>query len=118
MQNMLQSRPDIQAVFATNDLMALGAVEAIAAAGKTGKILVVGFDAQDDARTAIREGKMDATIAQNPRAMGRLAVVAAHRLLRGETLPAEQPVAIELVSRQNVGAASQQPVQRTKPGPG
>ncbi len=118
MQNMLQSRPDIQAVFATNDLMALGAVEAIAAAGKTGKILVVGFDAQDDARTAIREGKMDATIAQNPRAMGRLAVVAAQRLLRGETLPAEQPVAIELVSRQNVGAASQQPVQRTKPGPG
>ena len=118
MQNMLQSRPDIQAVFATNDLMALGAVEAIAAAGKTGKILVVGFDAQDDARAAIREGKMDATIAQNPRAMGRLAVVAAQRLLKGETLPPEQPVAIELVSRQNVGAATPQPVQRTKPGPG
>jgi ribose transport system substrate-binding protein len=116
MQNMLQSRPDIQAVFATNDLMALGAVEAIAAAGKTGRILVVGFDAQDDARAAIREGKMDATIAQNPRAMGRLAVVAAHRLLKGETLPAEQPVAIELVSRQSAGGASPQPARPAGPG--
>ncbi len=105
MQNMLQSRPDIQAVFAANDVMALGAVEAIAGAGKTGRVIVVGFDAQDDARAAIREGKMDATIAQNPRAMGRLAVIAASRLLKGETVPAEQPVAIELVSRQNVGNA-------------
>jgi ribose transport system substrate-binding protein len=117
MQNMLQSRPDIQAVFATNDLMALGAVEAIAAAGKTGRILVVGFDAQDDARAAIRDGKMHATIAQNPRAMGRLAVIAAQRLLKGETLPAEQPVPIELVSRQNVGVAVPAAPRRASGGP-
>ncbi len=104
MQNILQAHPNVQGVFAANDVMALGAVEAIAAAGKTGRIVVVGFDAQDDARAAIREGRMDATIAQNPRAMGRLAVIAAHRLLKGDTLPAEQPVAIELVSKENVGS--------------
>ena len=91
-------------------------------AGETGVLKVVGaaglMAEQDDARAAIREGRMDATIAQNPRAMGRLALVAAQRLLKGETLAPEQPVAIELVSRQNVGAATPQPVQRTKPGPG
>lgn len=96
-QDILQSHPEIQAIFACNDVMALGAIEAIGAAGKTKSIAVVGFDAQDDARTAIREGRMAATIAQNPREMGRLAVISAARLLRKETLPADQPVPIELV---------------------
>ena len=97
MQDILQSHPDIQAIFACNDVMALGAIEAIAAAGKTKSIAVVGFDAQDDARTAIREGRMAATIAQNPREMGRLALISASKLLKGETLPADQPVPIQLV---------------------
>jgi len=97
MQDILQSHPDIQAIFACNDVMALGAIEAIAAAKKTNSIAVVGFDAQDDARTAIREGRMAATIAQNPREMGRLAVISASRILKGETLPLEQPVPIQLV---------------------
>lgn len=96
-QDILQSHPEIQAIFACNDVMALGAIEAIGAAGKTKSIAVVGFDAQDDARTAIREGRMAATIAQNPREMGRLAVISAARLLRGESLPADQPVPIQLV---------------------
>lgn len=103
-QNVLQSHPDLTAIFAANDMMALGAVEAIAAAGRTGQIVVVGFDALDDARLAIREGRMDATIAQYPREMGRLAVISADRLLRGETVPAEQPVRIELVTGQQTGA--------------
>ena len=103
-QNVLQSHPDLDAIFAANDVMALGAVEAVAAAGRTGEIVIVGFDAQEDARIAIREGRMDATIAQNPREMGRLAVISADRLLRGETAPAEQPVRIELVTGQQTGA--------------
>ena len=96
-QNILQSHPDIQAIFACNDVMALGAVEAVAAAGKTKDIAIVGFDAQDDARTALRQGRMAATIAQNPREMGRLAIVSAYRILHHEPVPAEQPVKIELV---------------------
>lgn len=96
-QNILQANPGITALFACNDVMALGAVEAIAAAGRTSAIRVVGFDAQDDARTAIREKRMAATIAQNPREMGRMAVITAMRLIKGETVPAEQPVAISLV---------------------
>lgn len=96
-QNILQSHPDVRAIFACNDVMALGAVEAVRAAGRTHDIMIVGFDAQDDARKAIREGRMGATIAQNPREMGRLAILSASHLLHGQTVPSEQPVKIELV---------------------
>ncbi len=96
-QNILQAHPGITALFACNDVMALGALEAIAAAGKSAQVSVVGFDAQDDARKAITEKRMAATIAQNPRAMGRLAVLTAVRLMNGESVPAEQPVAISLI---------------------
>ncbi|MES3035455.1 MAG: sugar ABC transporter substrate-binding protein [Gemmatimonadota bacterium] len=97
-QNILQAHPDITALFACNDVMALGALEAIAAAGKAAQVSVVGFDAQDDARKAITEKRMAATIAQNPREMGRRAVLTAARLINGETVPAEQPVAISLIN--------------------
>src|SRR5207247_2835535 len=73
-QNILQSHPDVQAVFACSDLMALGAVEAIAAAKKTGQIVVVGFDALAEARKAVEQGTMEATVAQSPATMGELAV--------------------------------------------
>ena len=96
-QNMLQAHPDISALFACNDVMALGAVEAIAAAGRTNSIIVVGFDAQDDARKAISAHRMAATIAQSPREMGRTAMITAAHILKGESVPAEQPVPIALV---------------------
>jgi ribose transport system substrate-binding protein len=99
LQNMLQAHQDIDAVFATNDLMALGAVEAIAAAGRTGAIRVVGFDAIDDARKAIAEGRMAGSVAQSPRDMGRIAIETAAKVMRGEAVPAEQVVPIELVSK-------------------
>jgi ribose transport system substrate-binding protein len=100
-QNMLQAHADIDAVFACSDLMALGATEAIAAAGRSDRIQVVGFDALDDARKAIDAGRMRASVAQSPRDMGRIAVESAARLLRGESVPAEQTVAISLVTRRD-----------------
>jgi ribose transport system substrate-binding protein len=101
-QNMLQAHPDIDALFACSDMMALGAVEAIAAAGKTGKIRVIGFDAVDDARKAIGTGAILASVAQFPSEMGRLAVEDAVMLIRGEKPPAEQKVRIELVTKDTV----------------
>ena len=98
-QNMLQAHGDIDALFACSDLMALGAVEAIAAAGRSGSIRVVGFDALDDARKMIEAGRMDASVAQSPRDMGRIAVESAARLLRGDAVPAEQKVPIALVTK-------------------
>ncbi len=101
-QNLLQSNPDIQALFACNDMMALGAVAAIAAAGKTGEIIVVGFDAIDDARSAIRKGEMHGSIAQFPAEMGRLAVEKAVDLLNGKTIADYIPTKIELVAKENL----------------
>jgi len=101
-QNLLQSNPDIQALFACNDMMALGALEAIAAAGKTGEIIVVGFDAIDDARSAIQKGEMHGSIAQFPAEMGRLAVEKAVDLLNGKTIADYIPTKIEFVAKENL----------------
>ncbi len=103
-QNILQSHPDVQAVFACSDLMALGAVEAIAAAKKTGQIIVVGFDASSEAREAVQRGTMGATIAQSPATMGALAVENAYRLMKGEGIKDEIVVPIKLITRENAGA--------------
>jgi ribose transport system substrate-binding protein len=102
-QNMLQAHSDIDALFACNDLMALGAVEAIGAAGRSGRIRVVGFDALDDARKAIEAGRMEASMAQSPRDMGRLAVEGAARLLKAESVPRDQIVPIGLVTKGSTG---------------
>jgi ribose transport system substrate-binding protein len=98
-QNMLQAHADIDTVFAASDLMALGAVEAIAAAGKTGKIRVIGFDALDDAKKAIKGGTMEATVAQFPYEMGKVAVESAVKIMAGEPLPADVMVRLEMIAR-------------------
>ncbi len=101
-QNILQSHPEVQALFACNDLMALGAIEALAAAGRSGDLPVVGFDAIHDARVAITAGDMAGSVAQHPAEMGKFAVEFAHSLLRGETIPDNIPVRLELITRQNL----------------
>lgn len=101
-QNILQSYPSIQALFACNDMMALGAVEAITAAGKTGNIIVVGFDAIEDAREAIRTGKMDGSIAQHPYDMGQFTIENAKKIIDGKTIPSYIPVNIDLITKENL----------------
>jgi ribose transport system substrate-binding protein len=98
-QNMLQAHPDIDTVFAASDLMALGAIEAIAAGGKTGKIRVIGFDALDDAKKAIAAGTMEASVAQFPYEMGKAAVESAVKVMNGETLPADIMVKLEMITK-------------------
>jgi len=100
-QNVLQSHPDVQALFACSDLMALGAVEAIAAAGKTGKVTIVGFDAFSEAREAVKKGLMDATIAQSPFDMGKFAVENASRVLKGEPIQEDTSIKIKLITKEN-----------------
>jgi ribose transport system substrate-binding protein len=101
-QNMLQAHPDIDSVFACSDLMALGAIEAIRAAGKTGHIRVIGFDALDDAKKAIAAGTMDASVAQFPSEMGRVAVENAVKVIHGEKIADDIKVKLELVTKDNV----------------
>ena len=98
MENMLQANPDIQCVFAHNDEMALGAIEAIG----DKDIIVAGFDATDDAIEAVKEGKMAATVAQQPDLMGATAVETAQKLINGETVEKSLPVEVSLITKDNV----------------
>lgn len=97
MENILQSNKDIQAVFAHNDEMALGALEAIKAAKKD--ILVVGFDAIEDAVKAVEKGDMAATIAQKPEEMGKTAAEVAVKAAKGEKVEKFYPVELELITK-------------------
>ena len=99
MENILQSHKDIQAVFAHNDEMALGALEALQAHGMN-NVIVVGFDATDDAVKAVKEGKMAATVAQKPALIGEKAVDAAIRVHKREKVDQFIPVPLELVQGQ------------------
>ncbi|WP_301107733.1 ribose ABC transporter substrate-binding protein RbsB [Sporosarcina sp.] len=95
MENILQANPDIQGVFAHNDEMALGALEAIQSAGKD--LVVIGFDATDDAVKSVKDGKLAATIAQKPEEIGKKAMEAAIATLNGEDIEANIPVDLELI---------------------
>lgn len=100
MENMLQANPDIQAVFAQNDEMALGAIEAIQSAGKTGDIQVVGFDGTEDGIKAVEAGTLSATVAQKPDEMGKLAMQAAFDYFAGETIEEYIASPLELVTNE------------------
>lgn len=97
MENIMQANPDIKGVFAHNDEMALGALEAIEAAGK--EVKVVGFDATDDAVKSVEAGKLAGTVAQKPELIGKKAVEAAVLSLKGETVEASIPVELELIKK-------------------
>lgn len=97
MENLLSGHGDVQAVFAQNDEMALGAVRALQAAGKD-KVLVVGFDGTDDGVKAVQKGKMAATVAQQPDQIGAIGVETADKVLKGETVQASIPVPLKVVS--------------------
>ena len=97
-ENILQAQPEIDGVFAHNDEMILGAIEAAEAAGRAGEIIFVGFDAVDDAVAAVEAGQLAATIAQQPAEMGRLGVEFAVKHLNGEPLEEYIPVDLALVT--------------------
>lgn len=101
MENILTGNPNIKAVFASNDNMALGAVEAIKNAGMGGQIMVVGFDANPDAAAAVLAGDMAATVAQNPTNMGALGVESVLKLINGETLDPVIDTGTVLVTAEN-----------------
>ena len=100
-ENILQANPDVAGIFAQNDEMALGAVQALGdSAGD--EIKVVGFDAIEDALSAIQDGTMNATIAQQPEVMGSLGVENAISIINGESVEENIPVEVQLVTPENV----------------
>ncbi|MDQ0352369.1 ribose transport system substrate-binding protein [Alkalibacillus filiformis] len=98
MENIIQSGEEFDAVFAHNDEMALGAVRALESAGMD-DVIVVGFDATDDAVEAVEAGEMDATIAQQPIVIGEQGIETALSIAEGESVEDFIPVDLELVTQ-------------------
>jgi ABC-type sugar transport system substrate-binding protein len=101
MEDILTRYPNVKGVFAANDLMALGAAEAVKARGKTGQVLIVGFDAIPEAAQAILRGEMAASVAQNPYNMGKFGVEYAVKALKGQRIPKRIDTGTTLVTREN-----------------
>ncbi|MGA5449531.1 substrate-binding domain-containing protein [Streptomyces umbrinus] len=101
MTNLLQAHPDVQGVFAENDEMALGAVKALGSkAGKS--VQVIGFDGTPDGLKAVKEGTMYASVAQQPKELGRIAVENALRAADGKEVEKTVKVPVKVVTAKNV----------------
>jgi ABC-type sugar transport system substrate-binding protein len=103
LESILQAHPDIDAVFCGNDAMAMGAYQALSAAGKADKVRVFGFDGAEDVVKSIQDGKIMATGMQFPEVMANTAATFADEYFKGKrTFPKKMPVAVELVKKDNI----------------
>ena len=103
LESILQAHPEINAVFCGNDAMAMGAYQALAAAGKADQVMVFGFDGAKDVIDSIYDGKIVATGMQFPKKMARMAAEQADEYIKGRRdFPQKVPVAVELVTQENI----------------
>lgn len=100
-ENIIQANPDIKAFYATNDDMALGAYQAVAAANLQG-VVTVGFDGTFNAMDSIANGEMTGSVAQQPIEEGYKGVENAVKILNGETVEKNQPLDVVVLSSDNV----------------
>jgi ribose transport system substrate-binding protein len=94
---MLNAHADLKAILCANDNMALGAVSAIQAAGKSGRVLVVGFDNISALRPLLETGQVVATADQHADQLAVFGIEAALRILKGAAPPRDQTTAVDLV---------------------
>ncbi|TSA33377.1 MAG: sugar ABC transporter substrate-binding protein [Porphyromonadaceae bacterium] len=102
MENWLSTGKPLQAVIAQNDEMALGAQKAIEAAGKQNDILVIGIDAIPDALRAVKDGKLCATVFQDARGQGILALELAVKLSEGKRVDHTNYIPFQLITKENL----------------
>ncbi|MFI6872933.1 substrate-binding domain-containing protein [Streptomyces sp. NPDC050400] len=103
MTNLLQSHPDVDGVFAENDEMALGAIKALGAKAGT-SVDVVGFDGTPDGFKAVKAGTLYASVAQQPRELGKMAVQNAIKAAQDDEIPDAVKVPVKVVTEKNVAA--------------
>ena len=103
METLIKQYPDLKAVYANNDTMAMGALEAVISAGKEDEILVIGNDGTNEALQSIEEGKLDATVNIFPYYGGKITVDVALRTLGGQELPKVIYTNQTVVDSENVG---------------
>ncbi len=103
MENWIQSYgKDINAVFAQNDEMGMGAVNALTAAGMKENVIVVSIDAIPDALQAVKKGTLDATVFQNAQQQGAKAIEMAVKLIKGQSADKEVLIPFQLVTKDNI----------------
>lgn len=103
-ENWIQSfGPKINAIFAHNDEMGMGAVKALEAAGLKNKVIVVSIDAIPDALQAVKKGTLDATVFQNAKEQGSKAVETAIKAVKKEAFDKDVLIPFQLVMKDNVG---------------
>ncbi|MGW3649386.1 ABC transporter permease/substrate-binding protein [Streptomyces sp. NPDC000878] len=101
MTNLLQANPGISGVFAENDEMALGAIKALGSkAGKS--VSVIGFDGTPDGLKAVADGTLYASVAQQPKELGRIAVENALRVAEDKDVEKTVMVPVKVVTKENV----------------
>jgi len=103
MENWIQSYgSQINAVFAQNDEMGLGAAKALADAGLKDKVVVVSIDAIPDALQAVQKGTLDATVFQNAQQQGSKAIETAEKIIKGQPYEKETLIPFQLVTKANL----------------
>jgi ABC-type sugar transport system substrate-binding protein len=102
---ILQAAPNLKAISAANDDMALGVIRAVQEAGAAGKVIVVSVDGIPDAIEAVRQGSLAGTVAQYPDAMAYLAVEAMVKTLKGEAVSPKIDSPIKLITKDNLSDA-------------
>ncbi|MEV6600941.1 substrate-binding domain-containing protein [Actinoplanes sp. NPDC051346] len=103
--NVMQAHSDLAGFFVANDDMGLGVAQAVANAGKTGKVHIISVDGNKDALTAVKSGGIDAVVAQYPYAIGLMGMEACQAAAAGKTLPASVEAPVELVTKENADKA-------------
>ena len=103
---MLKAAPNVRAISAANDDMALGVIRAVQEAGAAGKVIVVSVDGIPDAIEAVRQGSLAGTVAQYPDAMAYLAIETMVKKLKGEAVPEKIDSPIKLITKDNLSEAA------------
>lgn len=106
MSELLERFPEMDAAFPVNDPSALGAIAAIEAAGRAGRVTVVSVDGSPEGIAAIRAGRLQASCAQNPREIGRIAAEKAYEHLAGKPVAKDIKLPVKLVTKENAGGFS------------
>ncbi|MBS1788653.1 MAG: sugar ABC transporter substrate-binding protein [Acidobacteria bacterium] len=96
--SLLVEKPELKAILCANDSMALGAVAAIKAAGKTGQVRVIGFDNIQAVRPLLHDGQMLATVDQHGDQLAVFGIEYALEVLKTKTPPADRETAVDLIT--------------------
>ncbi|MBG9986363.1 substrate-binding domain-containing protein [Facklamia sp. DSM 111018] len=104
MENILTANPEINGLYAANDEMLLGAMEAIEAAGRTDEIIVIGCDGLDETLEGIKGGSINATVAEPPYFLGESILKVAYDHLEGKKIEEMVLLDNEVVTQDNVDA--------------